>query len=46
MMRMNSEFFVLAIAANLAAELMSLYRELLIHVDRPRCAQHNLITIT
>jgi len=43
---MNSEFFVLAIAADRAAELMGLHRESSIHVDRPQRAQHNLITIT
>ena len=38
-MRMNSKFFALTIAADLAAELMSLHGESSIHVDRPRRAE-------
>jgi len=45
-MRMDSEFFALMIAADLAAELMGLHGELPVHVDRLQCAQHNLIKIT
>jgi len=43
---MNSEFFALAITADLTSELMSLHGESSIHVDRPRRVQHNLITLT
>ena len=43
---MNSEFFVLTIVADCAAELMGLHGESSIHVDRLRRTQHNLITTT
>jgi len=45
-MRMDGKFFTLAIAANLAAELMGLYRESSFHVDRLCRTQHNLIIIS
>jgi len=41
---MNGEFFVLVIVADRTAELMGLYGESSIHVDRPQRTQHNLIT--
>ena len=42
-MRINSKFFTLTIVADLAAELMGLYRKLLFHVNGSYCAYHNLI---